>query len=377
MGKKRFFDDRLKYLSFIQNTGEKKAISEKIYTHIAGLSQNKSYLRVLDAGTGDGTIFSNIVKSFHRYHPYTSLLITGKEVSYEDLKNTLDKTPDRFVEHPNLLITMSNVKFSELGSIESSNKIRDKRVKKFNLVLKSDNSYDFNSQISGAKLGNFIKKNWGIEIDNRGRTSYSSPCIIRIYREDNERHLKQFLGNDYKNNKYDLIVASQAYRAASSVKVKVNNVIGPLMRLLNKSGKLIVTHSCGGESVQKILKLAFKDREAFPNIAKDIIEYLKDNPFGENNIFKFANPVSYYFKFRKSPDQTVTELFGHNTDAKWANILYVGQIPEKDILNIEVNTRLYNKVKKAINNSGKIQFKNEIFTIVRKDSENINYGPAW
>ena len=366
MGKKRFFDDRLKYLSFIQNTGEKKAISEKIYAHIASLSQNKSYLRVLDAGTGDGTIFSNIVKSFHRYHPYTSLLITGKEVSYEDLKNTLEKTPDRFVEHPNLLITMSNVKFSELGSIESSNKIRDKRVKKFNLVLKSDNSYDFNSQISGAKLGNFIKKNWGIEIDNKGRTSYSSPCIIRIYREDNERHLKQFLNNDYKNNKYDLIVASQAYRAAASVKVKVNNVIGPLMRLLNKSGKLIVTHSCGGESVQKILKLAFKDKEAFPNTAKDIIEYLKDNPFGENNIYKFLNPISYYFKFRKSPDQTVTELFGHNTDAKWANILYVGQIPEKDILNIEANTRLHNKVKKTINNSGKIQFKNEIFSIVRQ-----------
>ncbi len=366
MGKKRFFDDRLKYLSFIQNTGEKKAISEKIYSHISSLSQNKSYLRVLDAGTGDGTIFSNIVKSFHRYHPYTSLLITGKEVSYEDLKNTLEKTPDRFVEHPNLLITMSNVKFSELGSIESSTKIKDKRVKKFNLVLKSDNSYDFNSQISGAKLGNFIKKNWGIEIDNKGRTSYSSPCIIRIYREDNERHLKQFLGNDYKNNKYDLIVASQAYRAAASVKVKVNNVIGPLMRLLNKSGKLIVTHSCGGESVQRILKLAFKNREAFPNTAKDIIEYLKDNPFGENNIFKFVNPVIYYFKFRKSPDQTVTELFGHNTDAKWANILYVGQIPEKDILNIEANPRLYNKVKKAINNSGKIQFKNEIFSIVRQ-----------
>jgi hypothetical protein len=253
-----------------------------------------------------------------------------------------------------------------LGSIESSNKIKDKRVKKFNLVLKSDNSYDFNSQISGAKLGNFIKKNWGIEIDNKGRTSYSSPCIIRIYREDNERHLKQFLGNDYKNNKYDLIVASQAYRAASSVKVKVNNVIGPLMRLLNKSGKLIVTHSCGGESVQKILKLAFKDKEAFPNTAKDIIEYLKDNPFGENNIYKFLNPISYYFKFRKSPDQTVTELFGHNIDAKWANILYVGQIPEKDILNVEANQRLHNKVKKAINNSGKIQFKNEIFSIVRQ-----------
>ena len=365
MGKKRFFDDRLKYLSFIQNTGEKKAISEKIYSHIAGMSQNKSYLRVLDAGTGDGTICSNIIKSFHRYHPYTSLLLTGKEVSYEDLKNTLEKMPDRFVEHPNLLVTMSNVKFSELGLVESSNKIQDKKVKKFNLVLKSDNSFDFNSQISGNLLGNFIKKNWGIEIDNKGRTSYSNPCIIRIYREDNERHLKQFIGNDYKNDKYDLIVASQAYRAASSVKMKVNNVIGPLMRLLNKSGKLLVTHSCGGESVQKILKLAFKDKEAFPNTAKDIIEYLKANPFGENNIYKFLNPISYYFKFKKSPDQTVTELFGHNVDAKWANIIYVGQIPEKDILIVESNSRLFNKVKKTINSSSQIQFKNEIFSIVK------------
>ena len=67
MGKKRFFDDRLKYLSFIQNTGEKKAISEKIYPHIASLSDNKSYLRVLDAGTGNGAICSNIIKSFHNY----------------------------------------------------------------------------------------------------------------------------------------------------------------------------------------------------------------------------------------------------------------------------------------------------------------------
>ncbi len=365
MGKKRFFDGRLKYLSFIQNTEEKKAISENIYSHIAGLSDNKSYLRILDAGTGDGTIFSNIIKSFHKYHPYTSLLITGKEISYEDLKNTLDKMPDRFVEHPNLLITMTNVKFSELGLVESSNKIKNKKIKEFNLVLKSNNSFDFNAQITGTLLGNFIKKNWGIEIDKKDRTSYSSPCIIRVYRKDNEKQLKKFLKNDYKNNKYDLIIASQAYRAAASVKVKVNNVIGPLMRLLNKSGKLLVTHTSGGETIQKILKLAFKDREAFPNTAKDIIEYLKDNPVGENNIYGFSQPMNYYFKFKKAPDKTVTELFGHNTDGKWANILYVGQIPEKDVQDLENNSRLLNKVKKTIDGSNRIQFQNELFSITK------------
>ncbi len=365
MGKKRFFDDRLKYLSFIQNTGEKKAISEKIFSHIANLSDNKSYLRILDAGTGDGTIFSNIIKSFHKYHPYSSLLITGKEISYEDLKNTLEKMPDRFVEHPNLLITMTNVKFSELGFIENSNKIKDKKVKEFNLVLKSNNSFDFNSQITGNLLGNFVKKNWGIEIDKKDRTSYSCPCIIRVYRKDNEKHLKKFLNNNYKNNNYDLIIASQAYRAASSVNVKVKNVIGPLMRLLNKSGKLLITHSIGGGSVQKVLKLAFKDKEAFPNKAKDIIEHLKDNPFGENNIYKFSKPQNYYFTFKRAPDKTVTELFGHNTDAKWANMLYVGQIAEKDIQVLENNTVLQKKIRGVIDKSKDIQFQNEIFSITK------------
>ena len=362
MGKKRFFDDRLKYLSFIQNTSEKKAISLKLYPYIAGLSQNKSYQRILDAGTGDGTIKSNVIKSFHKYHPYTSLLITGKEISYEDLKNTIERMPDRFIEHPNLMVTMTNVKFSELGLVENSTKIKDKKIKEFNLILKSDNSFDFHSQITGDKLGNFIKKNWGIEIDRKGRTSYSYPCIIRIYREDNEKYLKQFIKNDYKNNNYDLIIASQAYRAASSVRVKVNNVIGPLMRLLNNSGKLLVTHSSGGKSIQKILNMAFKDKEAFPNSAKDIIDYLKNDLVDENK-YSFARPVNYSFNFKKAPDQTVTELFGHNTDAKWANIVYVGQIPNKDIQALEKNTRLYNKVRKAIDNSGVIEFENEIFSI--------------
>ena len=188
---------------------------------------------------------------------------------------------------------------------------------------------------------------------------------MRIYREDNSRHLRQFLNNDYKNNNYDLIIASQAYRAASLVRLKVNNVIGPLMRLLNKSGKLLVTHSCGGENVQKVLKIAFKNKEAFPNKAKDIIDYLKSNPTGENNLYSFSKPHSYYFRFKKAPDQTVTELFGHNNDAKWANILYVGQIPEKDIQMLEKNPQLYNKVKKYLDRSGQIHFKNELFCITK------------
>ena len=117
--------------------------------------------------------------------------------------------------------------------------------------------------------------------------------------------------------------------------------------------------------MQKILKVAFKDKEAFPNTAKDIVDYLKDNPIGENNRYSFVKPISYGFNFKRAPDQTVAELFGHGIDAKWANILYVGQIPEKDIQVVEKNSRLYNRVKKTIEGLGKIEFKNELFAITK------------
>jgi hypothetical protein len=43
----------------------------------------------------------------------------------------------------------------------------------------------------------------------------------------------------------------------------------------------------------------------------------------------------------------------------------VGQIAEKDIQNLENNSRLRNKVRKTIDGLAQIQFKNEIFSITK------------
>ena len=367
MGKKRFFDDRLKYLSFIQNTSEKKSISERIYPHVASMPENKTYLRILDAGTGDGTIKSNVIKSFHRYHPYTSLLITGKEVSYEDLKNTLEKMPDRFVEHPNLLVTMTNVKFSELGSIESSNKIGDKKVKKFNLVLKSDNSFDFNQQISGSLLGNFIKKNWGIEIDNKSRTSYSNPCIIRVYREDNEKHLKQFIKNDYKNNDYDLIIASQHYRSRVTAEKKVKYVIEPMIKSLSKKGKLVVVHACGGDPANKIVKKIWPKENPFPYLYSSIEKYIKSNTdksFLKTLKFHKVKKISYVL--RALPNEISGGIATSLIFSAWNAAVYVNQISDEQIMKAEKHKNYQKVVQNIVNKYKGLHFKNELFVIEKK-----------
>ena len=109
----------------------------------------------------------------------------------------------------------------------------------------------------------------------------------------------------------------------------------------------------------------YKNKDFFPNSAKDIISFLKDSPFVETNLYRLSKPVNYYFGFKRVPDQTVSELFGHNLDAKWSNILYVGQVAEKDILLLEKNSKLMKKVRKTIDNSNKMLFKNELFTITK------------
>lgn len=360
MDKKRFFDDRLKYLSFIQNTNEKSKISEEIYPFIKALPKNKNYIKVLDAGTGDGTIKSNLIKSFHKYHPNKLLLITGKEISYEDLKNTLDKMPDRFIEHPNLMVSMTNVRFSEISQIGNSNKIKNKKINVFNLVLKNNNSFDFNNQIT--ELEGFIKKNWGIKISNKGRTSYSHPCLIRIYRADHKKYLEPLMNKENETSNYDFIIASQAYRSASDVGVKANNVIKPLINLLAKPGKLFITHSCGNDTVEKILRLAWKDKDPFPNKAQDLIDFLKNGNLEKGSKYYFSKPKKYNFKYKKTPDETISELFGYGVESKWANILYVGQVPEKDINEVEKKPIIIKKVKNAILKED-IFFNNEMFTI--------------
>ena len=247
MSKNRFYDSRLSYLSFVQNTNEKKVISDKIYPYLSKLPHRDVY-HFLDAGIGDGTITSNIIKKFHALKPDSLLCITGKEISFEDVFNSLIKMPDRFIEHPKLALTLTNMKFSEIGALASAN--NHSKVKIKNLVLKGSNAHDFEKQLDKLEL--FINKNWGFDIDKNGRTAYVKPCIINIFREDQEKLIIGHLPKAKKNNVYDFILASQAYRSRSSTKAKISNVINPLSKILKQDGLLVITHSVGHDSIEKL-----------------------------------------------------------------------------------------------------------------------------
>jgi hypothetical protein len=53
---------------------------------------------------------------------------------------------------------------------------------------------------------------------------------------------------------YDLVIASQPYRARASLDFKAKRVIAPLARALGPGGRLIAIHSHGNDPGQEIIQ---------------------------------------------------------------------------------------------------------------------------
>lgn len=66
-----FCDNRHKYLLFVNTCAEKCAVAERIARELPSLRPSPPALRVCDAGVGDGTIPSRVLRSMHHLHDVT------------------------------------------------------------------------------------------------------------------------------------------------------------------------------------------------------------------------------------------------------------------------------------------------------------------
>src|SRR6187549_768501 len=92
----RFYDNRQKYLAFVNTCNEKAAITRRITQELTQLKPSPPCLRFFDAGMGDATVLSGMLRSAHRLFPTIPMLAVAKEISLEDVRLGLDKMPDRF-----------------------------------------------------------------------------------------------------------------------------------------------------------------------------------------------------------------------------------------------------------------------------------------
>ena len=109
----RFYDNRQKYLAFVNTCNEKSAIARRAADELRNIKPTPPALRIFDAGMGDGTVLAGLMRATHRMHPTVPVLVVAKEISLEDVRLGWRRVPDRLIEHPATVVVITNLNYSE------------------------------------------------------------------------------------------------------------------------------------------------------------------------------------------------------------------------------------------------------------------------
>ena len=126
---------------------------------------------------------------------------------------------------------------------------------------------------------------------------------------------------------------------------------------------MVITHSVGNDSIEKIFNIASVESNFFPDTSKTLIAAIKDNNLFSSKSFKFSSPKKYSYSFRKIPSEIVAEMSSSSLNSKLSNIFYIAQLSKEESELLQNNTTKINKIKKAILNQDTLYFNNEIFSI--------------
>ena len=109
----RFFDNRQKYLLFVNTCCEKWVVGNRVSLELHNIHPRPPALRLFDAGVGDGTVLGRVMRSMHDRFPHTPFYVVGKEISLEDVRLTMQKMSDRFIEHPATVLVLTNLAYAD------------------------------------------------------------------------------------------------------------------------------------------------------------------------------------------------------------------------------------------------------------------------
>ena len=205
----RFFDNRQKYLLFVNTCSEKWEVASRVGLELANIHPRPPAVRVFDAGVGDGTVLARVMRSMHDRFPTTPFYIVGKEISLEDIRLTLHKMADRFVEHPSTVLVLTNLAYAEAPWLAVKSLSAATSLVWKELAMDGNTAHSFEKQITD--LEPFLAENWKARVSAKsGNPIYERPVILVIYRNDHRFLLDQIVpkpGGTVAD--YDLVIASQ------------------------------------------------------------------------------------------------------------------------------------------------------------------------
>jgi hypothetical protein len=365
----RFYDNRQKYLLFVHTCNEKRVVARRIEMELDSVKPRVPALRLFDAGVGDGTVLTNVMRSLHDRFPTVPFHIVGKEISLEDVRLALEKMPDRFYEHPSTVLVMTNMFYSEApwlrpNSLSAANSMVWKEV-----ALTGGTSSQFDRQI--IDLQPFLGENWTAKTHPAsGNPVYDRPVALVIYREDHKLLLDSVLPKrGAARADFDLVIASQPYRARTSAEFKAEKVIAPLARALGPGGRLIGIHSRGQDPGLEIVQRVWPDENPFETDRHDLLKATKKALGADARNMNFNaysdNRALFRYEMHTLPSEISSSIGTSTLMAAWNAAVYVAQIEDQRLEPAMAGGAYLEATRGVLRKYGKLWFQNESYVISR------------
>jgi len=310
---------------------------------------------------------AHVMRDLHRRHPNVPHLVVGKEISMEDVRLSLEKMGDRFAEHPNTVLVVTNMHYSEAPWLRPR---IDRPVNWHDIPLTGASAHEFENQL--RSLQPVVDEGWQVEISPRtGNPMYATPSVLVIYRKDHQFQLHDVVpGKGAGRAGYDFVLAAQPYRARLAAELKVRYVLEPLSRALNEGCRLLVIQGHGEEPGMEIIHEIWPDETPFKTPRDSLVTALKASLSGREKgiIYPSSGDAQSLFTYRllTMPTEVDNRIGTSTLLAAWNAAVYVAQIEDDRLQDAMTSDAYLDATRRVLQKHGGLWFTDESFVIARR-----------
>ncbi len=368
----RFYDNRQKYLAFVNTCNEKSAVARRAAQELAHIVPTPPALRVFDAGMGDGTVLARLMRTIHHQFPTVPMSIVAKEISLEDVRLGLEKMCGCFYEHPATVFVISNLNYADAPRLSPRELQPGTTLNWQELRLTGHSTHEYAEQIDA--LGSVLTHGWQTKPSPKtGNPVYVRPTVLVIYREDHKFMLENVIPRPGKVLEgYDLILASQPWRARMSAEFKARTVLAPLTRALSPGGRLLAIQSYGHDPGLELIQELWPKENPFQVDRRQLLTALRAELGAEAQDFTLdALPDSqaiFRYQMHTLPSEIGDRIGTSTLFAAWNAAIYVNQIEDERLDPVMANGAYLDVTQAVLKKHDGLWFNDESFVVVRADA---------
>lgn len=368
----RFYDNRQKYLMFVNTTSEKQMIVSRALQELSLAQPEPPAIRLFDGGSGDGTALARLLRGAHQRYPWLPFYVVAKEISIENVRQMLEKMPDRFQEHPSTVLVVTNLHYADAPWLKPSSPVKASAMAWHEIALDGSTAGEFEEAI--LRLDPVLERDWQVEISRTsGHPMHKTPSVLVIYRKDQKFVLDSIIPRrGLSRPDFDFVLLSHPYRARASLEFKAGQIIAPLVRALRPNGRLLGVQSHGQDAGMEVIQSIWPRENPFQHGRSELLSAVSDLLGGDSRYFEFHDDPDEAALFKYHMRNLATEIdpeaeIGSSTIlSAWNAASYVAQIEDARLAAVMNQDAYLEATKATLRKHGGLWFSNESFVISRR-----------